>query len=156
MESLSQIREVLATKLTMAQLPYALPVLIGVVWAIVSMIPRKQRYAQAPIACIDPRNSGQSLHSARERFRTDAINMLQEGYKLYKGRPWYVPSPLGERLMLPAKYVEEIKTAPVDEVDFVATFYEMFEGKYTTMGSRSTLHPRVSRNELNQNMSQYG
>ncbi|KAI8634140.1 hypothetical protein F5Y19DRAFT_470312 [Xylariaceae sp. FL1651] len=34
----------------------------------------------------------------------------------------------------------------------MATFYEMFEDKYTTMGSRSTLHPRVSRNELSQNM----
>ncbi|KAI0547233.1 putative cytochrome P450 [Xylaria curta] len=92
------------------------------------------------------------LMQARERFRTDAIGMLQEGYRQYKGKPWYVPSPLGERLMLPKKYVEEIKAAPVEDVDFVATFYEMFEGKYTTMGSRSTLHPRVSRNELNQNM----
>ncbi len=42
----------------------------------------------------------------------------------YKGRPFYIPSPLGERLMIPGKYVEELKTAPVDEVDFVGTFFE--------------------------------
>lgn len=28
----------------------------------------------------------------------------------------------------------------------------MFEGKYTTMGSRSTLHPRVVKAQLNQNL----
>ncbi|KAL4799280.1 putative cytochrome P450 [Aspergillus venezuelensis] len=93
-----------------------------------------------------------TLAKARQRFCTDAVSMLQEGYKKYRGKPWYVPSPLGERLMIPSKYVEELKAAPVDEVDFVATFFEMFEGHYTTMGSRSTLHPRVARVQLNQNM----
>lgn len=38
---------------------------------------------------------------------------------------FYVPSPLGERLMIPVKYLEELKTAPIDEVDFVATFIEV-------------------------------
>jgi len=28
----------------------------------------------------------------------------------------------------------------------------MFEGKYTTMGSRSTLHPRVVKAQLNQHL----
>lgn len=27
--------------------------------------------------------------------------------------------------MIPSKYLEELKTAPVDEVDFVATFIEV-------------------------------
>ena len=43
-----------------------------------------------------------------------------------------------------------LPVAPVHEVDFVGTFIEMFEGKYTTMGSRSTLHPRVVKAQLNQ------
>ena len=30
----------------------------------------------------------------------------------------------------------------------------MFEGKYTTMGSRSTLHPRVAKNQLNQHLEE--
>ncbi|KAI8953283.1 putative cytochrome P450 [Xylaria longipes] len=134
------------------QVVVALAILATTITVFVSMLAPKQRYADAPIACFDAGNPVKSLAAARERFRADAIGMLQEGYARYKGKPWYVPSPLGERLMLPKQYVEEIKTAPVEDVDFVATFYEMFEGKYTTMGSRSTLHPRVSRNELNQNM----
>lgn len=39
--------------------------------------------------------------------------------------PFYVPSKLGERLMLPNKYLEDLKSAPVHEVDFVATFIEV-------------------------------
>ena len=39
--------------------------------------------------------------------------------------PFYVPSRVGERLMIPARYVEELKNAPVKEVDTVATFYEV-------------------------------
>lgn len=54
--------------------------------------------------------------------------------------------------MLPSRYVEELKTAPIHKVDFVATFQEMFEGKYTTMGSRSTLHPRVVKAQLNHHL----
>lgn len=74
--------------------------------------------------------------------------------------------------MLPVKYLDELKSAPVNEVDFVATFIEvrgdanvcprprlmatkMFEGKYTTMGSRSTLHPRVVRGQLNRNLCKF-
>ena len=93
-----------------------LALVIGYTWE-----RKKRKYAAAPIACIE--NS--TLQAARERFRTDAGSMLREGYQKYKGRPFYVPSPLGERLMIPGKYVEELKTAPVDEVDFVGTFYEV-------------------------------
>ncbi|KAJ2997262.1 hypothetical protein NUW58_g694 [Xylaria curta] len=80
--------------------------------------------------------------------------MLTEGYfsNNVNGGFFYVPSPLGERLMIPVRYLEELKTAPVDEVDFVGTFIEMFEGKYTTFGSRSTLHPRTVKADLNQHL----
>lgn len=42
-----------------------------------------------------------------------------------KRGPFYVPSKLGERLMLPVKYLEDLKSAPTHEVDFVATFIEV-------------------------------
>ncbi|KAH8781070.1 putative cytochrome P450 [Diaporthe sp. PMI_573] len=88
----------------------------------------------------------------RERFRHDSKAMLTEGYfhNNVDGGLFYVPTPLGERLMLPVRYLEDLKTAPMDKVDFVGTFIEMFEGKYTTFGSRSTLHPRTVKGELNQ------
>ncbi|EKG12712.1 Cytochrome P450 [Macrophomina phaseolina MS6] len=41
----------------------------------------------------------------------------------------------------------------MDEVDFVGTFIEMFEGKYTTLGNRSRLHPRVVKVQLNRHLA---
>ena len=38
---------------------------------------------------------------------------------------FYLPSNLGERLILPTKYLDDLKNAPVDKVDFVATFFEV-------------------------------
>lgn len=43
----------------------------------------------------------------------------------WAGDFFYVPSALGERLMIPVKYLEDLKTAPIDKVDFVATFAEV-------------------------------
>ncbi|ORY66214.1 cytochrome P450 [Pseudomassariella vexata] len=93
-----------------------------------------------------------SIRVSRERFRQNAKEMLAEGYEKTGGGLSYIPSPLGERLMIPLKHLDELKTAPIDHVDFVATFIEMFEGKYTTMGSRSTLHPRVVKAQLNHHL----
>lgn len=102
-------------------LSYIICLLFAVVAASYSLKPKRQRYASAPVVGLHDA----TLAQARERFRTDARGLLREGYEKHKGRPFYVPSPLGERLMIPAKYVEELKTAPVDEVDFVGTFFEV-------------------------------
>ncbi|KAG8628254.1 hypothetical protein KVT40_004127 [Elsinoe batatas] len=111
---------------------------------------KKQRLA--PGILVIGGHDRQSILKSRDRFVHDARSMVVEGYRKTNKGMFYVPSKLGERLMLPTKYLEDLKTAPVDKVDFVATFFEMFEGRYTTMGSRSTLHPRVVRNQLNANL----
>ncbi|ATY60306.1 cytochrome P450 [Cordyceps militaris] len=110
---------------------------------------RQQLIAGIPIV---GGSNKEAIKKSRIRFLNDGMQMLLEGYRMTNGGLYYVPSKLGERLMLPVKYLEELKSAPIDEVDFVATFIEMFEGKYTTMGSRSTLHPRCVRGQLNRNL----
>ncbi|PVI03624.1 putative cytochrome P450 [Periconia macrospinosa] len=102
-----------------------------------------------PVGGVPP---GMGIKEARGMFYHNAQTMLLEGYNKFKGSPYYIPTPLGERMMIPPKYVEELKNEPMEDVDFVGTFFEMFEGKYTTMGSRSQLHPRVTRLQLNQYM----
>ncbi|KAI0537286.1 cytochrome P450 [Xylaria digitata] len=99
---------------------------------------------------------GKDRSRSRKRFRHDSKAMLTEGYfsNNVNGGFFYLPSPLGERLMIPVRYLDDLKTAPVDKVDFVGTFIEMFEGKHTTFGSRSTLHPRTVKTELNQHLSE--
>jgi hypothetical protein len=43
----------------------------------------------------------------------------------YKGKLFYVPTARGERLMIPPKYVEELKNAVAEQADFPATFAEV-------------------------------
>ena len=112
---------------------------------------RKQRYAPAPIVCV---SKDGDLKAARQRFVFDAQSMLLEGYTQNKGKPFYVPSPSGERLMIPAKYVEELKTAPKHEIDFMGAFLKNFEHNFTGIGSRETLFPRTAKQQLNQHMDE--
>lgn len=114
---------------------------------------RKQIYA--PGVPIYGGSDDVSLKKNRMRFVHDSKSMLLEGYwqvskknvflspcacvrisslsfffrshiNVQNNRgPFYVPSKLGERLMLPNKYLEDLKSAPVHEVDFVATFIEV-------------------------------
>ncbi|CAI0645609.1 unnamed protein product [Colletotrichum noveboracense] len=114
---------------------------------------QSEKQILAPGVLVVGGNDKKSIKQNRERFRENAKEMLEQGYKISGDGFFYVPSPLGERLMIPTKYLEELKTAPIDHVDFVATFIEMFEGKYTTMGSRSTLHPRVVKAQLNHHLA---
>lgn len=100
------------------------------------------------------------------------MSILTKAIRQTRGGKFNVPTKLGERLMLPVKHLDELKSAPVNEVDFVATSIEvrnganvclclrlmatkMFERKYTTMGSRSTLHLRVVRGQLNRNLCKF-
>ncbi|KAJ6195890.1 cytochrome P450 [Bipolaris maydis] len=68
-----------------------------------------------------------AIKKNRIRFVKDSKNMLIEGYRQANRGLYYVPSKLGERLMIPTKYLEDLKSAPVNEVDFVATFIEVSE-----------------------------
>lgn len=102
---------------------------------------RKQRYIpDIPIVGIEEPGG---ITQARQNFCKDAKSILADGYQMacrrstsmvclrlnkeqYKNQsPFYVPSRLGERLMIPTRYVEELKNAPVNEVNLVATFLEV-------------------------------
>jgi hypothetical protein len=54
--------------------------------------------------------------------------------------------------MIPTKYLDELKNAANEEIDFTASFSEMFEGKYTTIGQKWHLHPNVVKKSLNANL----
>lgn len=106
-----------------------------------SVKPRQRILRGIPIVGGD---DAASVKESRIRFVHDGMNMLLEGYKKVRelwtgyhmiqsqltglqtsGGMYYVPSKLGERLMLPTKYLEDLKSAPTHEVDFVATFIEV-------------------------------
>ncbi|KAF3010112.1 hypothetical protein E8E14_000533 [Neopestalotiopsis sp. 37M] len=109
---------------------------------------KKQRYANAPIY-VEP---GETIQQARNRFRHDAKSILQKAYTKHKGNPFYVPTLDGEKLMLPARYVEELKNSPDEFTDAAEPVFQAFESKYTLLASRQMLYRRCIRNHLYQNI----
>ena len=110
---------------------------------------KRQRYAGAPMAGIRP---GESLENARKRYRTEARSMLLEGYSKYKGRPFYVPTLEGDKLMIPSQFVDELKNLPDEVTDAAEPVFQAFESRYTLLASRELLHRRTFRNHLYQNI----
>ncbi|KAH8432073.1 cytochrome P450 [Aspergillus melleus] len=94
------------------------------------------------------------IRENRKLFVTEGMAILRRGYEENKDRLFYVPTPIGERLILPSRYLEELKAADMRQVDFQATFLEMFEGSYTTLGTHSRLLPQVVRAQLNQHLGE--
>lgn len=94
----------------------------------------------------DGRNS---IASARKRMVSQCAEMMLEGYEATKGGFFYLPTPAGERLNIPTKYIEELKNAPDDRASFTDSFLEMFMGRYTSIGLKWHLHPNVVKKDLN-------
>ena len=121
---------------------YVTVLLLGLLVVTASSRAKKQRLV--PGIPIVGGNSSQDVKRNRTRFVHDGKAMLDEGYRQVRrkdlkeelvvsdllniqsgDRLFYIPSNCGERLMLPVKYLEDLKTSPVDKVDFVATFIEV-------------------------------
>lgn len=112
-----------------AAVPYSIATtILGVLFIAVMFWASKPHQRLIPGVPIVGGKDAASIKKNRLRFVHDSMRMLQEGYAEAKGgvEPYYVPSKLGERLMLPTKYLEDLKSAPVHEVDFVATFIEVW------------------------------
>lgn len=43
--------------------------------------------------------------------------------------------------IVPSHFIEELKSAPMDKVDFIGIVRDLMEGDYTGIGHRSRLHP---------------
>ncbi|KAK3177962.1 hypothetical protein OEA41_000094 [Lepraria neglecta] len=101
---------------------YLTVIVVGLLFVTLPQRPKRQKLA--PGIPIVGGSDIQHVKQNRKRFIHDGKSMLAEGYRKTKGGFFYVPSNCGERLMLPVKYLEDLKTAPIDQVDFVATFIE--------------------------------
>lgn len=65
------------------------------------------------------------IRETTARFRDESKELILNGYRHTDGKePFYVPSALGPRLILPTRYMEELKSAPIDKVDFIGTVHE--------------------------------
>ncbi len=65
------------------------------------------------------------IKTTARRFRNESKTLIHDGYSHTEGKePFYVPSNLGSRLIIPTRYMEELKSAPIDKVDFIGTVHE--------------------------------
>ncbi|PYI24536.1 cytochrome P450 [Aspergillus violaceofuscus CBS 115571] len=126
---------------------------ISFAWLFLSWASHCRRSRLIPGVYIAGLNGGKvSLSRARQDFIYNCIELMLEGYEKTEGGLYYLPSPAGERLMIPTKYLDELKNAANEDIDFTASFSEMFEGKYTTIGQKWHLHPDVVKRSLNANL----
>ncbi|EAW12417.1 cytochrome P450 [Aspergillus clavatus NRRL 1] len=124
--------------------------LLSLALLLLSRVSGRGRNRLIPGVYVTGLNGGKvPLSQARQNFIHGCADLMLEGYQKTKGGLFYVPSPAGERLMIPTKYLDELKNAANEEVDFTASFSEMFEGKYTTIGQKWHLHPNVVKQSLN-------
>lgn len=78
----------------------------------------------------------------KDKFRFGSKELIFDGYRQTEGKdPYYVPSELGVRMVIPTRFMDELKSAPMNKVDFVGVIREMFEGKHTGVGNRSRMLP---------------
>ncbi|EAA63242.1 hypothetical protein AN3274.2 [Aspergillus nidulans FGSC A4] len=127
--------------------------LLSFAWLLLAWASRRRRNRLIPGVYVAGLKSGKvPLSQARQAFIHGCADLMLEGYQKTQGGLFYVPSPAGERLMIPTKYLDELKNAANEEVDFTASFSEMFEGRYTTIGQKWHLHPDVVKKSLNANL----
>ncbi|KAK9426645.1 putative Cytochrome P450 [Seiridium unicorne] len=98
-------------------------------------------------------DSKNEIKKTREQFRYGSKDLIFQGYEKTGGtEPYYVPSELGIRMVIPTRFMEELKSAPMDKVDFVGIVQEMFEGKHTGVGTRSRMVPGTLNSHLTPNL----
>ncbi|KAK5637282.1 hypothetical protein RRF57_012994 [Xylaria bambusicola] len=65
------------------------------------------------------------IKATSRKFRDESKTLIHDGYSHTEGKePFYVPSNLGPRLIIPTRYMEELKSAPIQQVDFIGTVHE--------------------------------
>ncbi|KAI1657168.1 hypothetical protein F4813DRAFT_390140 [Daldinia decipiens] len=85
---------------------------------------------------------------ARWRFFRNASTLLNEGYKEYKGKIFKLSG--HDILVLPSKYITELRSMPDEELSSIQANIDNFEGLYSTTAilTEGNLHTRTIQRRL--------
>lgn len=120
--------------------------LVGVAWM---QLPGKSTPKLVPGLYIVGGGTKNEIKKTKDQFRFGSKDLIFDGYRQTEGKdPYYVPSELGVRMVIPPRFMEELKSAPMNKVDFVGVVQEMFEGKHTGVGTRSRMVPGTLNSHL--------
>jgi hypothetical protein len=94
----------------------------------------------------------------REKYYlSNACDLYAEGYRRFKNSIYRLTGFDGEVLVVPASYLDELRSRPDDEVDVVYSLWEMTESRYTDVaftGRSHQLFAGTVRGELTRRLPQ--
>jgi ent-kaurene oxidase len=75
-------------------------------------------------------------------------------YKQYKGTPYVIHTCDNERIVIPDKYIEEVKNLPDTQLSFKEELLDRFMGKYTKLDfvRGTNIHRDIVRIQLTKNI----
>ncbi|KAI0516781.1 putative cytochrome P450 [Xylaria bambusicola] len=133
----------LGASISIVSTPYAISfitVILGLAWVSWTQWWRKPKLI--PGIHVVGGDSRREIMASRERFRVASRQMVLSGYEETGGKDfYYVPSRAGERLVMPTHFIEELKSAAIQAVDFTGIMIDLMEGRYTGLVDRSRLTP---------------
>ncbi|KAH6657932.1 cytochrome P450 [Truncatella angustata] len=125
-------------------------VLCGLLLALQRRRATKRQFAGLPRVGIDPGLLGVRLRAAKDEFFTQGQKLLEQGYEQYKDTPYIIQTCDNERLVIPDKYIEELKNLPDTQISFKEELLERFMGRYTRLNAvrKTNIHRDIVRHQL--------
>jgi len=107
-----------------------------------------------PRVGIDPGFLGLRRQAAKDEFFARGQQLLEQGYAKYKDTPYVIHTCDNERLVIPDKFIEELKNLPDTQLSFKEELLDRFMGKYTKLDAvRGTnIHRDIVRFQLTKNL----
>ncbi|KAK8092856.1 cytochrome P450 [Apiospora kogelbergensis] len=126
---------------------------LSVLW-VIHVISLKKRFKGLPRVGMDPGFLGRKSNAAKDEFFHHGRRLMEEGYAKYKDTPYIIQTCDNERLVIPDKYIEELKNLPDSQLSFKEELLERFMGKYTKLDAvRGTnIHRDIVRQQLTKNL----
>ncbi|KAI1359992.1 cytochrome P450 [Xylaria arbuscula] len=114
----------------------------------------RRRYHGLPRVGIDPGLLGLRTKAAKAEFFEKGQQLLEIGYAKYKDTPYVIHTCDNERLVIPDRFIEELKNLPDTQLSFKEELLDRFMGKYTKLDAvRGTnIHRDIVRNQLTKNL----
>ncbi|KAH8660702.1 cytochrome P450 [Tricladium varicosporioides] len=80
------------------------------------------------------------------------LDLLQEGYRLFKNDIFRLQAPHGEQIVLPARLLNELKSLPENKISLIQSLSDQFLGPYTFVGTHDATMMASIREDLARNM----
>ncbi|KAI1758253.1 cytochrome P450 [Xylaria castorea] len=117
-------------------------------------ISSRRKFNGLPRVGIDPGFLGLRTQAAKDEFFAKGQQLLEQGYEKYKDTPYVIHTCDNERLVIPDRFIEELKNLPDTQLSFKEELLDRFMGKYTKLDAvrGTTIHRDIIRFQLTKNL----